>query len=139
MSVIEILAYIPHSISVRAHDYGPTYTPLGDPISVTTDPTNSNDVTPPTTPTNLTEDHWSDGEIHLHWDQSTDDVDAQANIRYDVYVNDVLSDILFGQSFSIVYGFDGLNTIFINYSLVPFIHDIPQREFYLMEETVPFL
>jgi hypothetical protein len=42
----------------------------------------------------------------------TDDFDRQENIRYDVYVNGVLSDILFGSSFiSTVYGEFGENLI----------------------------
>ena len=34
--------------------------------------------------------------MSLSWTQSTDDFDAQANIRYDVYVNGVWSDVYFG-------------------------------------------
>jgi hypothetical protein len=58
-------------------------------------------------PGNLDADTFGDGsgETHLRWSQSTDNFDAQENIRYDVYVNGVLSDILFGSGGrSIVYG-----------------------------------
>jgi hypothetical protein len=43
---------------------------------------------------------------------ATDDFDAQSNIRYDVYVNGVLNDILFGSGGpSIVYADFGENLI----------------------------
>ena len=46
------------------------------------------------------------------WTQSTDDFDAQSNIRYDVYVNGVWSDVLFGSGGpSIVYAEFGENLI----------------------------
>jgi hypothetical protein len=48
----------------------------------------------------------------LRWTQSTDDFDSQSNIRYDVYVDGVLQDILFGSGgVSIVYGDPGDNLI----------------------------
>jgi hypothetical protein len=62
-------------------------------------------------PANLTEDHASDGEITLRWAASADDTDPQAFIRYDIFVNGVLSDIAVGRTRSIVYGVDGSNTI----------------------------
>ena len=37
-----------------------------------------------------------DLEMPLTWGQSTDDFDAQANIRYDVYVNGRYEDVVFG-------------------------------------------
>jgi chitodextrinase len=103
-----------YSVQVRAYDYGNNRSPFSEPVSVTTLPTNPDDTTPPTTPTDLREDHYdgSDTEIHLWWTQSTDDVDPQSNIRYDVYVNGVLQDILFGSGgMSIVYGEQGENLI----------------------------
>jgi hypothetical protein len=85
---------------------------VSSPITVTTPPANPNDVTPPSVPTNLTEDHYSnDAEINLRWTASTDDTDPQALIRYDVFVNGVLGDITVGRLRSIVYGVDGTNTI----------------------------
>lgn len=96
-----------YTFNVRAHDYGNNWSPLSDPVNVTTDPANPNDSTPPTTPTNLRQDNWCD-EVHLWWDESTDDFDPQSLIRYDVYVNGVLSDILFGSGGrSIVYAIPG--------------------------------
>jgi len=61
---------------------------------------------------NLNEDHYDgDGEINLRWTASTDDTDPQAFIRYDVFVNGVLSDIAVGRTRSIVYGVGGTNII----------------------------
>ena len=41
-------------------------------------------------------DSFGDLEMSLTWGQSTDDFDAQANIRYDVYVNGRFEDVVFG-------------------------------------------
>jgi hypothetical protein len=50
--------------------------------------------------------------MSLSWTQSVDDFDAQSVIRYDVYVNGVLEDILIGRSFlQTVYGVFGTNTV----------------------------
>jgi len=104
-----------YTFTVQARDFGGNLSPVSDPVTVTTEPSNSNDVTPPTTPTNLSEGHWGDGEIHLSWTQSTDDFTEQRFIRYDVYVNDILSDTPAGSGFSIVYnnnpGGGGLVTV----------------------------
>ena len=102
-----------YTINVRARDGGNNWSPLSNPVSVTTLPPNPNDHTPPTTPTNLGGGSNSgDTEFQLSWTQSTDDFDAQSNIRYDVYVNGVLSDILFGSGvISTVYGEFGENLI----------------------------
>jgi fibronectin type 3 domain-containing protein len=97
--------------TVKARDFGMNWSPLSEPVSVTTDPSNPNDHTPPTTPTNLSEDHW-DNEIHVRWNQSTDDLDPQSIIRYDVYVNGVFDHSLVGSGGpAIVYGEPGQNTI----------------------------
>jgi chitodextrinase len=48
------------------------------------------DTVPPSVPTNLQLGSESfDNEIWLRWTESTDNFDAQANIRYDVYLNGV--------------------------------------------------
>jgi len=51
---------------------------------------------PPSTPTGLNEMHFRDGEFWLSWAESTDNVTPQDFIRYNVYVNGVFSDVLFG-------------------------------------------
>jgi chitodextrinase len=101
----------PYTVTVRAQDFGGLRTPLSQPLTVTTQPTNPNDITAPTTPTNLNEMHFDDAEIHLSWDQSADDTDPQWIIRYDVFVNGVLSDITVGRGRSIVYGNAAVNNI----------------------------
>jgi cellulose 1,4-beta-cellobiosidase len=103
-----------YTIKVRAYDYGNNRSPFSDAVNVTTLPPNPNDTTAPTTPANLTADTFGDGstETHLRWTQSTDNFDAQSNIRYDVYVNGVWKDVLFGSGGpSIVYAEFGVNTI----------------------------
>lgn len=100
-----------HAFTVRARDFGGNLSPLSDALTVTTEPSNPNDTTPPTTPGNLSESHWDDGEIHLGWDESTDDLDPQWIIRYDIYVNGVFDHSTVGRGQSIVYGVAGRNTV----------------------------
>jgi chitodextrinase len=103
-----------YSLTVRGRDEGNHWSPFSDPISVTTLPPNPNDHTPPTTPANLTAYGFGDGstETHVSWTQSTDDFDAQSNIRYDFYLNGVLQEVLFGSgSPSTVYAEFGENLI----------------------------
>jgi chitinase len=84
-------------------------------LSVTTLP--SNDTVPPSAPTNLRiEFDQGCAEVWLAWDQSTDDVDPQSLIEYEVYVNGVLSplavDTGVGRSFA--YGTNsGLNSFVV--------------------------
>jgi hypothetical protein len=42
-------------------------------------------------------------EIWLDWDQSTDNVDAQAQILYDVYINGALDHVALGRGDTITY------------------------------------
>lgn len=101
-----------YTITAEARDNGINWSPRSEPLTVTTESRNPNDITPPTTPTGLrASDASGDGEINIRWVLSTDDTDPQSLIRYDVYVNGVLSDITVGRTRSIVYGIDGLNTI----------------------------
>ena len=87
-----------YSLAVRAVDFGNNAGPFSAPIALATPPPNPADTAPPTTPANLAADTFGDGstETHLSWAQSTDNFDAQSNIRYDVYVNGVWADVLFG-------------------------------------------
>lgn len=84
-------------------------------VSVTT--LASSDAVPPSAPRNLhIEIDQGCAEVWLAWDQSTDDVDAQSAIEYEVYVNGVLSplgvDTGVGRSFA--YGTNqGLNTFVV--------------------------
>ncbi len=103
-----------YSLTVRGRDEGNHWSPFSNPVSVTTLPPNPNDHTPPSTPANLNAYSFGDGstEMQIQWSQSTDDFDAQANIRYDVYVNGALEDIRFGSGGPITaYGEFGENTV----------------------------
>jgi chitodextrinase len=102
-----------YTFTVQARDFGGNTSPLSDAVSVTTEPRDSTDTTPPTTPGNLTDNGMSfpDGETWLFWEQSTDNVDPQPVIRYDVYVNGALDHSLLGADRTILYGNPGvLNT-----------------------------
>ncbi|MCI0537038.1 MAG: fibronectin type III domain-containing protein [Verrucomicrobiales bacterium] len=87
-----------YSVQIRTIDFGNNPSPLSDPVSFTTLPANPNDTTPPTVPAGVTAYGFGDGstETQVSWAQSTDDFDAQANIRYDIYVNGRFEDVVFG-------------------------------------------
>jgi chitodextrinase len=106
-----------YTFTVQAYDFGGNSSPLSDPINVTTEASNSDDTIPPTTPGNLTDNGMSfqDGETWLFWQQSTDNVDPQSVIRYDVYVNGLLDHSLMGYSQTVVYGNPG---VFNTYQVV---------------------
>jgi Fibronectin type III domain len=102
-----------YTLTARGRDEGHFWSPFSAPVTVTTLPPNPNDHTPPNTPANLSA-YSLDGatEMQIQWAQSTDDFDAQPNIRYDVYVNGVFQDVLFGSGGPIPeYGVFGENTI----------------------------
>jgi Fibronectin type III domain len=103
-----------YSLTARAIDFGNNVGPFSNPIVLATMPPNPNDTTAPTTPANLYASGTGDGstETHISWTQSTDDFDEQSNIRYDVYVNGVFQEALFGSGGeSIVYAEFGENLI----------------------------
>jgi chitodextrinase len=99
-----------YTFTVQARDPGGNVSPVSDPLSVTTEASDTTDTTPPTTPGNLRDNGMSfqDGETWLFWDQSTDNVDPQAFIRYDVYINGVLDGSQMGGDRTIVYGNPGV-------------------------------
>ena len=99
-----------YTFTVQARDFGGNVSPMSDPVTVTTEATDTNDTTPPTTPANFTDNGMSfgDGETWLFWQQSTDNVDPQAVIRYDVYVNGVFDHSLMGHGSTVVYGNAGV-------------------------------
>jgi chitodextrinase len=100
-----------YTFTVEARDNGINWSQPSEPVTVRTKASNPNDRTPPSSPTELRASDAYEGEIILRWNLSTDDLDAQSIIRYDVYVNGILSDIVVGRGRSLVYGIDGLNTI----------------------------
>jgi chitodextrinase len=101
-----------YTFTVRARDFGGNLSPLSGPLSATTEPSNPDDVTAPTTPGNFRGSGDSGcEEVELRWEQSTDDLDPQFIIRYDIYLNDVLDHSLsLGRTRTIVYGTDAFDT-----------------------------
>jgi chitinase len=84
-----------YAFTVRARDSDGNYSPMSDPVFVTTDPIDPNDQTPPTQPANVTAENT--GGFHLvTWEASTDDLTPQQLIRYDVYVEDLLQIVVVG-------------------------------------------
>jgi len=101
-----------YAVQIRTIDFGGNPSPLSDPVSVTTLPANPNDTTAPTVPAPVFAYSFGDLEMELSWGQSTDDFDAQANIRYDVYVNGRFEDVVFGSGGPrVIYGDFGDNLI----------------------------
>jgi hypothetical protein len=102
-----------HTYTVQARTGTGVFSAHSNSVTVTTPQPDPNDHTPPSTPTNLGENHFGDGEFWLSWTESTDNVTPQDFIRYDVYVNGALSDVQVGSGAqSINYGnFGESNTV----------------------------
>jgi hypothetical protein len=103
-----------YTFTVQARDFGGNVSPVSDPVVVTTEAREGTDTTPPTTPANFRDNGMSfqDGETWLFWDQSTDNVDPQFAIRYDVYVNGALDHSLMGGGSTVVYGNGGVENTY---------------------------
>jgi chitodextrinase len=101
-----------HTFVVQAQDFVGGRSPMSDPASARTTAPNPDDVTPPTTPASLSQQNWGDCEVELSWAESTDDLDPQWLIEYEIYVNDVYDHSLaLRYTRTIVYGTnDGPNT-----------------------------
>lgn len=94
-----------YSFTVEARDRSGNVA-TSNAVPVTTP--NSTDAQPPTAPGNLRYlGEQGDCEVFLGWDQSTDNVDAQSAIRYEFYVNGVLSDLSIGGNSILTYGARG--------------------------------
>ena len=78
-----------YTFAAQAIDDGGNRSPLSDAVTVTTAAVNANDVTPPTKPAGLWAGSWGDCEVELNWGESTDDLDPQWLIEYQVFVNGV--------------------------------------------------
>ena len=98
--------------AVQGRDNWNNWSPLSNEIIVTTRPSNPNDTTPPTAPTNLTDHGMAAGcEVWLFWTPSTDNEDSQSVIKYDVSVNGRLDHSVIGRDRTILYGdVNGPNT-----------------------------
>jgi hypothetical protein len=81
-------------------------------LVATTKARDPNEVTPPSTPTNVSA-YPIDGvrELWVTWTQSTDNVDPQAVIMYEIFLNGVLDDVQVGRDGSTVYGVVGENKL----------------------------
>jgi hypothetical protein len=101
-----------YTFTVEANDFNGNTT-MSNPVTLTTEATN--DVTPPSVPTNV---HMagSNGacEFWVGWTQSTDDTDPQYLIEYEIYVNGVLSPLAVGAGIDrdFVYGTSGGENVF---------------------------
>jgi hypothetical protein len=85
-----------HTYAVQVRDGNGIFSAHSNAVTATTPPANPNDHTPPSVPTNLSENDWGDAEFELSWAESTDNVTPQDFVRYDVYLNGVLSDVQVG-------------------------------------------
>jgi chitodextrinase len=83
-----------YSFTIQASDSNGN-TSTSNAVTLTTEA--SSDVTPPSAPTNvrIVEDQGC-GEVWVGWTQSTDDIDPQYAIEYEIYVNGVLSPLAVG-------------------------------------------
>jgi chitinase len=99
-----------YTFTVRARDIEGNWSPISDPVFVTTDPIDPSDQTPPTQPANVTAE--SNGAfLTVRWDASTDDLAPQSFIRYDVYVNGELRAVVVGNTTADVEADYGQHTI----------------------------
>jgi chitinase len=99
-TVLNLAPETTYTFAVQARDSRSNLSPLSNAVTVTTEASDSNDTTPPTTPGNLTDNGMLFGEeLWLFWDESTDNVTPQDFIQYDIYDNDVLvgSTVGYGQ------------------------------------------
>lgn len=104
----------PYTFTVQARDNGINWSPPSNPVTVTTASVNEGDTTAPTTPANLTGFDGGCGEAWLRWTESTDNLDPQFAIRYEVYVNGTFrpESTGYGMNRTIAYAeFEGVNTI----------------------------
>jgi chitodextrinase len=100
-----------YAFTVQAQDFAGNRSPLSDASAVTTEAGDPDDVTPPTTPGNFSASTFG-CEVGLSWSESTDDLDPQWVIEYQVFVNDVYDHSLsLRTTRTVVYGtVDGANT-----------------------------
>jgi chitodextrinase len=96
-----------YTFSVEANDFNGNTT-MSNSVTLTTEATN--DVTPPSAPTNVhITGSFGCPEFFLGWTQATDDTDPQHLIEYEIYVNGVLSPlpVSAGVDEDFVYATDG--------------------------------
>jgi chitodextrinase len=82
-----------YTFTVEANDFNGNTT-MSNAVTLTTEATS--DVTPPSAPTNVRIVDGGCFEFWVGWTQSTDDIDPQYAIEYEIYVNGVLSPLPVG-------------------------------------------
>lgn len=95
-----------HTFVVQAQDFAHNVSPPSDPVTVTTEPSDTTDTAAPTTPGNLATNGmaFGDGETWLFWDQSTDDHTPQSVIEYRVFANGIYDHSTVGRGSTVLYG-----------------------------------
>jgi chitinase len=112
-TVLNLSPATTYVFTVKARDNGINWSPPSNAVTVTTEATDPNDTTPPTPPTNLIGYDQGCGEADLRWTPSTDNVDPQFAIRYEIFINGIFmpENVAIGYSQTIVYALvEGSNT-----------------------------
>ncbi len=99
-----------YNLRVRARDNAGNVSGFSNTLTVTMPA--SGDVQAPTRPSNLTAEDLNDfcGSVILRWGQSTDNVDPQSAIEYEIFRNGVFFTLATGTGFAGVYAGDGTST-----------------------------
>ena len=102
-----------YTVAVKARDHGMNFSATSAPVTFSTEPIDTTDTQPPTTPAAF--DLWQNGDLELFfsWTQSTDNVDPPQAIRYEIYINGELAEIAIGTGAISGYGELGFNLISI--------------------------
>jgi chitodextrinase len=112
-TVLDLDPSTTYVFTVQARDNGINWSPPSNAVTVTTEAPDPNDTTPPTPPTNLIGYDQGCGEADLRWTASTDNVDPQFTIRYEIVINGVFlpENVAIGYTQTIVYALvEGSNT-----------------------------
>jgi chitodextrinase len=101
-----------HTFAIRARDASGNLSAASNPMTVALEP--SSDRTPPSTPANLVASQPPDdfcGTNMLEWTASTDNVDPQSAIEYEIFLNGSLRAVTApGTAWAAPYTFAGTNT-----------------------------
>jgi chitodextrinase len=129
ITVEELEPETTYIFAVRARDAADNFSPFSAPVTVTTAAPGSVDTTRPTTPTDFTLTDLGCGNVILSWTQSTDNVTAQSNIRYDIYVDGFFDHSVVGVGSTVAFSSMGISVFDIqavdesgNFSLVNSLH-----------------
>jgi chitinase len=125
ITVEELEPETTYTFAVRARDAADNFSPFSTPVAVTTAAPGSVDTTRPTMPADFTLTDLGCGDVELSWTQSTDNVTAQADIQYDIYVDGFFDHSVVGVGSTTAFSGMGISVFDIqavdeagNYSLV---------------------